>query len=579
MLELWGDQTEMIQFFIISAFASSLRYQVGNTYEYDYVSDNKIKATNSAGLEKFQGFRTTAKLHFTCTAFNSNRYIFELTASSVHIYNDENGKQTKIDHPSDNLETIFARPLVFTLSHTGTIEEASAHKDDSEDVVNVKTAMAETLSAHFDENSNSAEHLVIDTQGKHYTHIEYTQSGSGYIADAFYRESDFINFRDSAADESGVIVDGSSQTTFSNGIVKTVKSSVVYNFASDPNGAEIEQGRVDMMTEGTVESTLKSVNSAQRMLASPDVPFQTLIGRYYQNNVVLPFYSSSFYESRDSFAHIPEIDQGGHAGEIECPSALNLCKGYEAGYSVGNSSFGLTAHAQVMAGTNKGCDNDARNYFAGAEATVDLFILGKKYSALETHIEYGYMYGSAARNNIEVNIFDKNVYRKTFPDMPCVRSNINLANIHKSFPLKYTVHVYSLPVTFELAVDLGFTANVPYKYCLTDMSADISIVPTGTFAAFASVRTSLVVVKGGIKFTASVSETLDPMAWISGGKCSLGIKAASHTSPLACEFYGFYQIRTLKKPFKWNAEKKYTFWKWSSKAIDYVLFDYKWGIQ
>ncbi|KAK2941693.1 putative lipid transport family protein [Blattamonas nauphoetae] len=569
----------MLLLLFVSAFASSLRYQVGNVYDYDYTSDNNILAADAAGREKYQGFRTTAKLHFTCKAFNNNRYVFELTASSVHIYNNENGKQTKVDDPSDNLETIFARPLVFTLTSTGTIEEASAHKDDTEDIVNVKTTMAETLSIHFEENMNAADFIIVDGQGKHYTHIEYSESSTGLIADGFYRESDFINFRDPAADESGVIVDGTIQTTFANGIVKTTKNKVTYSFVSDPNSPEIETGHVDMITEGLIESALKSVRNVRGMLVSPDMPFQSLIGRHYQNHVIVPFYSRSFYDSRESFAHTPEVDQGGHAGEIECPSALNLCKGYEAGYSVGNSSFGLTAHAQVMAGTNKGCDNDARNYFAGAEATVDLFILGKKYSALEAHIEYGYMYGSAARNNIEVNIFDKNVYRKTFPDMPCVRSNINLANIHKSFPVKYTVHVFSLPITFELGVDLGFTANVPYKYCLTDMSADISIVPVGEVAAFASVRTSLIVVKGGIKFTASVSETLDPMAWISGGKCSLGIKAASHTSPLACEFYGFYQIRTLKKPFKWNAEKKYTFWKWSSKAIDYVLFDYSWGIQ
>ncbi|KAK2954482.1 putative lipid transport family protein [Blattamonas nauphoetae] len=570
---------------IATVFSAKLNYEVGKVYEYRYNSLTNINAENERGLIKTQGFQTTGQLSFHCMGFSGKIYVFKMTAKDVHIYNNQNGVRTKIDEKVDKFDVIFARPLVFALSKEGKITGMTVDKADTEDIINIKAAMAETLTTSTASTSNGGSELVCDTQGRHYAHSDESSQAAGDVVETYYTHSDFLNFRDRSADTSAIQMEGKTKTVLRAGVAFNVKSNIVYDHAGakgTPTG-DIEEGNVNFMTEGSSETSLLRVTSLDTFY---DIgllwSFQEFFKRFFPGYQEVSFYNPSYYNDRDFYAgevDFTEIDRAGSAGEVTCPSALNLCKGYEASYSAGNTSFGITAHAQIMAGTNKGCDNDARNYFAGAETTVDLFILGKKYAALEAHIEYGYMYGSASRNNIEVNIFDKNVYRKTFPDMPCVRKSIPLANIKKSFPFKYTVFVMSLPVTFEVGVELGFSASVPYKYCLTDMSAEIGITPTASVAAFAQASASVAIIKGGIKFTADVTETLDPIAWISGGKCQVGIKAVSHTSPLSCEFYGFYQTRQLRNPLKWNDQKKASFWKWSSKAVDYTLLDFSWSMK
>lgn len=81
----------------------------------------------------------------------------------------------------------------------------------------------------------------------------------------------------------------------------------------------------------------------------------------------------------------------------------------------------------MKVGANTGCKSSTRSFIAGAYVDLDLLILDRSIAAVKAVAEYGYVDGSSKTNGIDVSIFGHNVYKKNFPDLPCIGKEIKVA--------------------------------------------------------------------------------------------------------------------------------------------------------
>jgi len=228
----------------------------------------------------------------------------------------------------------------------------------------------------------------------------------------------------------------------------------------------------------------------------------------------------------------------------------------------------------MLAGTNKGCQADHRNFMIGAYFNLDVWVLNEKYSMVDAYAEYGYIGGVAQKNGIQFNAFGKNRYSQAFPDMPCVENTLNVLDIKPSKTFDYTVYVTILPITFSVGVTLGVKVTAPYHACIATSNASVGLMLVGSLSFFASAEASIMLAKGGIRLEAEVDQTLDPNAYLSISQCRIGFKATSTTSPFSAKFLGYVQTRDYWNWLEWGEESQYIFWEWQSNGMTKELFNY-----
>jgi hypothetical protein len=342
---------------------------------------------------------------------------------------------------------------------------------------------------------------------------------------------------------------------------------VTYSFAtSKEDNTNDYQQDVFLTAEGLTTLDLRIVETANAPILTKDA------AKSRSNDLPsIVFLSEEYYASRTI---VPEEEDDTAVYAPACPSGISLCKSYGLTYMAGNQSCGIQLTGSVLAGTNQGCKQPTRNLLAGAYLNLDLWILNNKYSMIEAYAEYGYINGGAQRNGVKVSVFGYSLYSKSFPSLPCTLNTINILNTKKTFAASFTVYVSVLPVTFSVGTTLSLTVTAPYKICLTTWDASISLKPVGTVQLFAAVEASILLAKGGIRLEASVTQTVDPTAYISIGQCRVGIKASSITSPFSAKFLGYVQTRDCSDWCNWGKVYDYVFWKWQSNSITKQLFDY-----
>ncbi|KAH7829696.1 putative lipid transport family protein [Monocercomonoides exilis] len=549
-------------FFILNVLSlvscSTLSYQKGASYVYNFNSDVAMTAQNVAGEEKFQGFAVEAQLTILCTNVVSNSFSMSMTAKNVKVFDNENGKRVEVKSRSGELDKVFSRPLLFSLSETGVVSNVKAHKDDTTDIVDLKVAIISALQTTMPQNENAQLQTVVDMDGKHYVHVDVEFSGASSVVTSSYTEQDFISFRDPNINKDKISLDGHDTTVISYGIINEITQLMSVTFSKKNVDADADEaGNLAVFSDG--KTNLKLVSSRR------GVPITAVDESEY---VEVDILSDSLYTSQfEALAHVKPTPPE------DCPYGVEFCKKYALNYWLGNTSIGINVGGSVVAGTNPGCHSETRNFLVGAYANLDLWILNSKLELASAYVEYGYVNGAAQRNALEVQVFSYSVYKKPFPDMPCIRKSIHVADLDKEFSYKYVVHVSVVPIKFSVGVRVQFDANVPYELCAQTWFASIAFEPYARVSAFAEVGTEILIAKGGLRLEANIDEKLDPTAYISAGQCKVGMYANSHTGPFSARFVGHVAFRTCTKGCKWGLDREYVFWQWQYKPIDIKIFD------
>ncbi|KAH7821961.1 putative lipid transport family protein [Monocercomonoides exilis] len=558
---------------IISLFrilsASKIFYEAGNLYTYDFHSAARIEAMNSEQDTRVQQFAMTCTANFMCMYAGAGEFLFEMTAKNVRISQNIDGDYSVLSGKKSKLESIFARPVIFTLNEAGEISNVKASSEDSEEIVNIKTTIINSLRTHASDQQDATK-VEVDTQGVHESHYEITDAEDETEISGYFSEKDFFYFRDPKITEDDIFLSGEQTTRLSDGLVKDSVQSTYVSFNSPPDlfMDSTDFASVMMTSEGSSMLTLNKVAASN---AEPFVATSAAaaIASNYHDLKPVSFLDDSFYAERpDKAVH---LDQS--VVKKDCPEGFELCKSYGLSYWIGNSSCGVELDGSIVTGTNKGCEKESRDLLLGAYANLNLYVLDHKISLLDARAEYSYVDGSVQSNGVDILLFNRSVYNKTFPDLPCIQKSKVIKPMKKTFSMKYTVYVTILPVTFKVGAQLQFEAEIPYEMCLATWEASVSFIPSVTVSLFADVSASILLARGGIMMSANVSEKIDPTAYLSIGKCQVGVKASSYTTPFSAKFVGHVQIRDCTDWCSWGEEKEYVFWKWSSKAVRKELFD------
>ncbi|KAK2958112.1 putative lipid transport family protein [Blattamonas nauphoetae] len=643
--------------FLISAIVltEDLKYNPGYVYIYDFVSTGKINAENevNSGVatrsrrpvveKKYEGFDFSAQCYFKCLQTDSTGFRFEMTAKNPVMYNNENGARSKVDEtqgvkePDDlSLAEVFQRPLVFTLTKTGSILNVVKHKDDEDEMIELKMACANGLKTHVTGvKTSNADMIAIDESGRHFTHLDQEETIDGTIVFESYSDEDMLNFRDSMADEHDIHFDTVATTVIRGGAVRASTRSSSYRLVEPATRSTIASSDdEDMSMDSEAESKFTYVRDTKANDAADfiSLSMEEITQTFHANFEVVEWMTEDFYADRiprqayqDLWTFERESNQassrsgtsgrsssatgrgtstgstrrpstnstggsgrtnstggGGSTGggsAVTCPGSMSVCKGYQFSTNVGNKNFGFYISGKAIVGTSGKCgEQSGRDWVIGVYGNADIYVLKKKISALDLVAEYGYQYNTPFKNAIDCKVFGKSVFSKKFPDAPCFQKVIDIANVKKDYGFKFTIVVIILPVTFQVGVSLEFRAKAPYEVCLQNISAQISFEPTGAVSAFAEARASIILVRAGIRLQAGVSDTLKPTAFVDGGKCKIGVYADNVVTALNADFYGYVQFRKLKWfKLKWGKERKVSFWKWSTSPKTSRLFTFQWG--
>ncbi|KAH7823568.1 putative lipid transport family protein [Monocercomonoides exilis] len=558
-------------FLILGAVTSSkISYEAGKLYTYDFHSASRIEAMNSEQETRIQQFAMTCTANFMCMYAGAGEFLFEMTAKDVRISQNIDGDYSVLTGEKSDLESVFARPIVFTLNEAGEISNVKASSEDSEEVVNVKATIVNSLRTHSSDESSSTQ-VELDTQGVHESHYEITDAEDETEISSYFSEKDFFYFRDPSLTEENITLSGEQTTRLSEGLVKDAMQSTYVSFTA-PSDMEMDEAEISNIMMTSEGSTMLTLNKVATSNAEPFAAANAAeaMKRNYQEMKPVSFLDESFYAHRP--AKEAPLEKG--ISKKDCPSGVDLCKSYELSYWVGNKSCGLELTGSVVAGTNKGCKKSTRNMLLGAYASLNLYVLNCKLSLADAYAEYGYVNGASQRNAVDISLFSHSIYHKPFPELPCFEKSFRIVNASKSFTAKYTVYVSVLPVTFQVGVKLSFEATAPYRICLQTWDASISLVPKATVDLFADVSASILLARGGIKLSAKMTEKLDPTAYLSIGQCRVGIKATSYTDPLTAQFMGHVQVRDCSDWCNWGPDHTYVFWKWSAPTIKKKLFDF-----
>jgi len=494
-----------------------------------------------------------------------------------------NGEDKEDGQFDEDSEQSFAAPLFFKHQTDGIITDVVASIEDDEDTVSMKTGILFGLQTSLASGSgNDYEQVqVIDPQGSHFEYFQTTVEGETITVQSHYSHDEFLAFADEETDSSDITLEANSlrdivgeRIVRSTGIT-TVVLNKVQNFAND----EVEA--VEMTATGF--STLSSyVQGNDEEVEFPYADVEAFLNSESKLRRVHHLSPSYFIrrpprQPKTSFEDLDELDT--FKG---CPGDIDFCKGFDKSWTVGNSNVGLRLSASANAGVKKGCKTDVRSYAVGAYANIDVLILGKTISAAAGYAEYGQVNGSPLRNGIELQLFGKVFYTKTFPWLDCKDRTIQLASFSKDFSFSYSVLVYVVQIKFTVGISFTFRADLHYTVCPQQLKASITLTPFGSATLHGGASASVAVAKAGIDIRGSLSDYLDPTAYVDGNLCRVGFSMYNNLNPISASLVGWWQTRTvkfrgLKTKVTWGSKHEKTFWSHTWAGSRTKIFDVVYG--
>ncbi|KAL0245204.1 hypothetical protein GEMRC1_009284 [Eukaryota sp. GEM-RC1] len=251
----------------------------------------------------------------------------------------------------------------------------------------------------------------------------------------------------------------------------------------------------------------------------------------------------------------------------------------------GGSIAGLELNSKVEAMSNLNCKNPTFDYLASASGNVDLVLLGHHKSAIRAIAEYGKIGGAPAENQIDLKIFGKSIYHKSFPSkqLDCSYHTIPVAHVAKGASVSYRIWVI-VPIKISAGASLKADLSFQWKICDTDLSAVIRAVPRAGVTISGKVESNLFFIKAGAKLSGKFDMSIVPEAFIHGTKCELGFNVKMKHHPLLAQLQVYLKkkhcsLKFLRIKCKWKNKKNKTLFKYSRPERTKVLYEKKYPIK
>lgn len=562
---------------LLAFFASvaSFNYKEGEVFSYTYTSHVELSALENSPAANSNFF------DFTCTA----KFTVLSVLNGVYLQMDLSDISGTVGGPSDNsswqaqsaVDELFSAPVYFRLKTDGSITDFVANTDDSEEILNVKIAVAFSIRTHLDlqESSDYTPATVIDGLGKHTEYSQLSSRANGRTVNTFFSDSDFIGFADRNVDSTVVAVDGQSSHIIDDGKILSATSTLTMVLNKKDASSRSNDDQVKIVSVGSYTlSGYKQISaggsvgsvSVSKLLRSP-------------NMALVPQLREAYYLHTFTAAASPSTSIISDDG---CPSPINFCRSVDQSWTVGNTNVGLVIHVWALVGVTLGCDEKYRSYMAGAYGTIDLMILSKNITAVDAYIEYGQVNGVAKRNAVSLSLFGTSLYHYDLPYLDCITHTKNLGSFAKNFSLPYSVQVYIVTLTFSVKVGIALQADLTTKICVMQFNASVSIIPKATISLGGGAEASVAIAKAGIDLIGSVADHLDPTAYLDGNLCRVGFYANNVFEGLTASLTGWYQLFNLidlikNKNINFADKHYYPLWSYTIPGRTDKIIDVYWG--
>jgi len=268
---------------------------------------------------------------------------------------------------------------------------------------------------------------------------------------------------------------------------------------------------------------------------------------------------------------------------VNAVGAFPFNKTFDANFKLGGSSINSKFDASLFAGTNFDCHEQTFNYEGLAQASTDFHIFGWSKQAFLAEAVYGKENGQIVGDQILVKVWDNVVYQKKLPSLDCKEHIQPITHVQKGISVSYTIWISIVPVTFSAGVDVAFELDWGWRVCDSDLSVMVELIPKVTFSVNGAAEIDLLIIRAGLELSGSINGQLRPQGYASGANCSIGIDLREVTQPMAINFDSFYTWRECKILWifdcHWGNHNTHTWFKWSSKPIDNVIFSKAWDIK
>jgi len=603
------------------ASLSSLSYKTGETFSYEYDSSVVTAATQSDQGEQSTTFTLRCIAKFKVLLASTTGTYIQMVLTNVRS-TITMGEESEDGQHDDDSEKAFSNPIYFTHRPDGSIADVAAHEQDEEDVVNIKVGVLYALQTSLSQGSSQEyeQVAVIDPQGSHYEYVSSVAEDDILTITSHFSNDDFIGFVDEEADESDLILDGTSYRQICGGRVLESSGFTVLQM-NQPSYSDDEQSNED---ESDPESDPESEPEPEPFpmdepwpepedgpgepIKDEPVTITTVgtmkLGGYVQGNdeeVDFPYATvDAFLNAVPTLRRVPHLHPSWYAhrtgrqprkeeeeeDELDmyssCPGNINVCKGFDRSWSVGNSNVGLRLSASAVAGLRKGCSASVRSYIVGGKASINVLILGRSYTAASAIAEYGQVNGAAQRNKVELKVFGHVFYSKSFSNRKCAKTSIGLASFSKDFKFSYGVLVYVVHISFSVGIKFTLSANLVFTICPSSLKASASLVPKGTATLYGGATASVAVARAGVEIRGSITDYLDPTASVSGSSCKITFSLYNNVSPINAELVGWWQTRSVKMKgiipqVTWGKRHEHVFWKHSWGGARKQIFSTSYG--
>lgn len=559
----------------------AFNYRKGETFSYHFHNSVETKT----GVDDNVPYATTVTVDLNATftvqnAVSDGVYVRMTLSNYMVTITDENGTETI--GPDASIDEYLGKPLYFKLRKSGAITDVISSKEDTQEIVNMKLAVAFALRTNLeaDLDADYQEATVIDPMGKHTEYTTVGRRGNSITVETYFSDSDFIGFSDKEVQKGELSIDSQSTHVIDNDKVTTASATTTVvlckSTTGDRDNEDDEESVKDIPITITGTYLLSEYTEMEDSVENDEI---TSIAKFLSQNRGYGTVASlrdSFYTT--SFSSLEKTVAG--ASTSHCPSACNLCKSYSNGYTGGNKNLGFRASASAVVGVQSGCKAAKRSYIIGAYANVDIYIHGHTISALSAYAEYGQLNGSAQRNGLNAKLFGISVYDKKFDQLNCKSGSKSLYSNTKSHSFTYNIPVFCVTVQLTASVKFTLNASVSYKICPNQFNASATFKPSASVTLSGKASANAGIAKASLELSGTISDHLDPTAYVDGNKCRIGFKASNYLSSINIKLQAYFEIldwkRIWSKNEKYKSSKKWNLYSTSIGGKTTKLADVHW---
>jgi len=550
-------------FFIAQLYA--LNYKRGETFSYHYKSDVKTVAANPVDGSKdvFIGFECQA--NFKVLLVSAKGAYLQMIMSQV-TSTGRNCDQSSGLVQSQSLDTDFSNPIYFTQAPDGSITDVAAHKDDNENMVQMKVAVIYSLrtSVTPTQSGDFEQVKTIDPQGYHYEYVQSSTVGDQTMLTSHFTEEDVVFFRDEQLSYSDISIESSRthQVSTDHVISSSSKMNIVFlprNGKSNSQATEVSHIGQETLN-GYVQGNTETIST---------FPYASAIEHQNSNEDYLPlvFLSQEFYRDR-KFSEKPVVDSeigvdGGIAENGSCFGATDYCYFFDETWTIGDPDCGVTIHSTGQVGTAKHCPlTTISPFYVDSHNVAESLVQGTATRAASLDLQ---LY--VIRKRVSLLILQFQLFDKTYPislmDSPCTDISEELDRETNGTKRRFSVCLFILTITLEISTQVTHSLSMEHNVCADNGEVMIRLIPRITQSLTASYSLDTILIKGGLDLQGIVSAYYNPTGYVSYNKCMIGFSIESVTDPYVTTFSGWIQLR--KNLFgKWGSKQTHIFWKHSS---------------